>query len=344
MVLMFWRLISQAFGVALAMVVAAPAWAHVAYVLEPAVAAAGHAPWALDFFLTPFTRPLDILYLVLVPVAGVLVYLIFRRSDFLQKQLRRWREHLDSYHDLIPWMLRLSVGIALIGYGTSGHLLTPTISNADWATFQVALGFLLLMGLLTRLAALGVISLYLLILSQAASLLGGLEILGAAVVLFITGAGRPSLDDILGLTMTKYVRRLSRALHQSRHLIPFLLRLTLGATFVWLGLTEKFLNSWWSAAVVEKFNLTQALPVSVNLWVLGAGGIEIILGLLLILGLWVRPVGVVAFAVLILTFFFFGESVVPHVTLFGVLSVLIVSGGSSWSVDQIRIKTVRHKT
>ena len=96
--------------------------------------------------------------------------------------------------------------------------------------------------------------------------------------------------------------------------------------------------------MVEKFNLTQALPVSVNLWVLGAGGIEIILGLLLILGLWVRPVGVVAFAVLILTFFFFGESVVPHVTLFGVLSVLIVSGGSSWSVDQIRIKTVRHKT
>lgn len=317
-----------------ALLLAGSASAHISYVLSDGDMQGVSSQEILAFFLKPFQTPLDLVYILLVPSALVLLVYLFKITPVLRSNLGQWRRRTRRYYELIPWILRLSAGIALIGYGTTGHLLTPGIFAPQLGWIQVLLGFMLLLGFLTRAAALTVAGLYLSALGSAPSLLGGLEILGAAATLFVTGSGKPSLDDILGVTLIKHFKRFHTALHKAHHLVPFLMRVTLGATFVWLGVTEKFLNPALAALVVEKYDLTGIVPVSANLWVLGAGAIEVLLGGLLIMGLWVRPVGVVAFAVITATFFFFGESVIPHVTIFGVLSALVITGGSTFSLDQ----------
>ena len=80
------------------------------------------------------------------------------------------------------------------------------------------------------------------------------------------------------------------------------------------------------------------IPVPASLWVLGAGTVEFVLGVLLIIGLEVRLVSIVAFLVISLSFFYFKESVYSHVTLFGAISMLIVTGAGKCSVDHRVLK------
>ncbi len=66
------------------------------------------------------------------------------------------RDVLVGYADLVPWMLRLSVGLPLVGAGLQGYLFAPTVTF-DPATSPVVrilfigLGFTLLFGLATRI-------------------------------------------------------------------------------------------------------------------------------------------------------------------------------------------------
>jgi uncharacterized membrane protein YphA (DoxX/SURF4 family) len=68
--------------------------------------------------------------------------------------------------------------------------------------------------------------------------------------------------------------------------------------------------------------------------VLSAGAVECLVGILLVLGFKTRLISAIAFAILTLSFFFFGEDVYSHITLFGILSVLFVSGAGKMSVDK----------
>ena len=70
------------------------------------------------------------------------------------------------------------------------------------------------------------------------------------------------------------------------------------------------------------------------MWVLSTGIIEFIIGLTLVLGAYTRLASAIAFAVLSLSFFYFGEDVASHITLFGILSVLFITQGGKVSVDR----------
>jgi uncharacterized membrane protein YphA (DoxX/SURF4 family) len=56
----------------------------------------------------------------------------------------------------------------------------------------------------------------------------------------------------------------------------------------------------------------------------------------LFLGFKTRLISVIAFVVLSLSFFYFGEEVYSHVTLFSVLSVLFVTGGGKLIIDNFK--------
>ncbi|MFW5956365.1 MAG: hypothetical protein ACOCQY_03065 [Halorhabdus sp.] len=62
------------------------------------------------------------------------------------------RRTLQSYWPYVPWMLRLSVGLPLVGAGFAGYLFTPGLP-VEARILQVSMGFLLLFGLATRLVA-----------------------------------------------------------------------------------------------------------------------------------------------------------------------------------------------
>ena len=100
------------------------------------------------------------------------------------------------------------------------------------------------------------------------------------------------------------------------------------------------MNPHASELVVQKYNLTSAIAVSPEMWVFSVGIIELVVGLFLLIGFKTRLTSAIAFAVLVVTFFYFKEDIFSHVTLFGSLSVLFITGGGIWSVDRYLEKKV----
>ena len=70
------------------------------------------------------------------------------------------------------------------------------------------------------------------------------------------------------------------------------------------------------------------------MWVLSVGIIELVIGIVLLLGWFTRTTSIVAIIVLSCTFFFFKEAVYSHVTLFSILAATTIEGGGKLSIDR----------
>ncbi len=115
----------------------------------------------------------------------------------------------------------------------------------------------------------------------------------------------------------------------------------MGSTLMWLAVTEKAMNPRVCEAVVVDFDLESVIPVSSAMWVFTVGVIEFAVGLVLVAGFFTRTWSIVAFLVLTLSFFYFREEVAGHVTFFGALVVLMITGAGSLSTDSLIAKKTR---
>lgn len=309
------------------------AFAHVGYVISEREIQEEAGPDFL-FLLKPLNQPFYLALMLGTVAVALVLYFVLRRSPFINGRIVFIQERTKSYTELLPWMLRLSLGIALIGAGTAGVFISPVLSHFTNLSFlQILLGFLLLVGFLLGPATWFAAALFLFALSKDFYLLGNADFFTASIALLILANAKPGLDDLLGLPFWSPLKRL-------REFVPLVLRVGIGGAMMFLAVYEKFLNPHLSAAVVEKFHLTSLIPVSPEMWVLSAGIIEFIIGLALFVGLQTRLTAVIAFAVLSLSFFYFGEEVYSHITLFGTLSVLFVTGGGRWSIDSRYAKSI----
>ncbi|AEH35391.1 DoxX family membrane protein [Halopiger xanaduensis] len=278
---------------------------------------------------------------VLALVGGYLAVRPFRRD------ITAFRTAMDEYRAYVPWLLRISFGIPLIGAGFSGYFISPAV-EVDLRLLQVALGFLLLFGLATRLVALIGLVAYLVGLIRWPTLLLQLEFVGGLAAIALVGSGKPSADHVLqqvaGTSGTVYrqfdpVHRRAQAfqawIKAYERVFPTITRVGLGATFVVLGVGQKLLRPGIALAVVERYDLTAVVPVAPELWVLGAGLAETALGLALILGLFTRATAVTAIGMFTLTLFALPDDpVLAHVGLFGMASVLLITGSGPYAVDE----------
>lgn len=303
------------------------ALAHVRYVVhEEEIVSSNSSNILFDAIADPLN--IFLIFLTLVVLSGVVFWI--RKSP---RVLRRWKfiqKRASSYNNLKSWMLRLSLGIALIGGGVSGVLISsanPLESNSVFASFEVFVGFLLMIGFLTLPSVLAAVFLYLLGLFSNSYLIGNAEFLGAAVALLILNNEWPGVDHMIGVRF----RGLSMKWHA---FVPLVLRLGLGVAMIYLAVYEKFLNPVLTAQVVTEYGLDRVIPVSPAMWVLSTGIIEAVLGLMILGGIYVRIVSVVTVLVLSASFFYFGEAVYSHITLFGVLSVLMITGAGRFSFDE----------
>ncbi|WP_243645207.1 DoxX family protein [Natrarchaeobius chitinivorans] len=278
--------------------------------------------------------------LVIAALGG---YLAFRP---LQHDLAAFQFAMTEYDEYVPWLLRISLGIPLIGAGFSGYFVSPAL-EVDLRLLQVTLGFLLLFGVATRVVAMFGLAVYLVGAAIWPTLLLQLEFVGGFAAIALIGGGRPSADHVLGRIAgsrgTVY-RRLDpihdRADAFGEHIagvdrfLPTVVRLGLGATFVYLGSTQKILQPDLALAVVDRYDLTAVVPASPELWVLGAGLAEICLGLALIAGFFTRASAATAIAMFTLTLFALPDDpVLAHVALFGMASVLLITGGGPYAID-----------
>ena len=219
------------------------------------------------------------------------------------KHIRNWiiaiRMRLDTYTEYIPWILRLSLGIAFIGASVAHVLISPILPVAAFAGIELLVGFFLLSGFLVVPSAIIGFILYIVALSQKFYIVGNLEVAVGLIALLILGSSRPGVDDILGIPH----------LHAEKFkkIVPFLLRIGIGGALVFLSLYEKILNPHVSELVVQKYHLLGIIPVGAAMWVFAVGIIELAVGLFILIGFQTRLVTAIAFLVLMTTFFFFKE-------------------------------------
>ncbi len=288
---------------------------------------------------------------VLTVFATVIGYL---RTRPFRKDLAALRVTLDSYRDLLPWLLRISLGMPLIGAGFRGYYFSPAV-NIQARIVLVSAGFLLLFGLGTRVIAGLVLLGYLLAIPAYPDILLANEYIGGLLAIILLGSGRPSADHVFdrmaGTPGTVYgridpIRGIATAFRERvdplRAYLPTLVRVTLGANFLYLGISQKLLQPTWAIAVVEKYSLTAVVPVDPELWVIGAGLAEAAVGVALLTGLFTRAASGVAFGLFTTTLFALPDDpVLAHLSLFGLVSVLIVTGGGPFSLDRRLLGTER---
>ena len=86
--------------------------AHVTYVTDPEA-----SPDPLGFLLEVLGRPGNLLLLVVGAAVVLLAGLAWLRRRPMLAPWERFVAQAWSYRDLVPWMLRLSFGLVLIGSG-----------------------------------------------------------------------------------------------------------------------------------------------------------------------------------------------------------------------------------
>lgn len=264
---------------------------------------------------------------------------------------------LTDYEDFVPWILRLSTGISLMGAGMGGYLFVPHVAGTPRgfiALLFLACGFTILVGIALRLAALVALVLW----GYTLGIYGldafmVTEVMVALVALTAISAGRPSLDDLWARTLESAPWGLKRV-GAMKHLfgpapdddvseaflgwIPVALRAGLGLSLLYAGIAEKLLDPGRALATVAQYDLAVG-PLTPARWVVTVGLVEIVLGLGLIVGIAVRPLAAVSFLVLTATLFMLPDDpVVAHVSLWGVASAVFILGCGPASVDRWRMR------
>ncbi|WP_323191560.1 DoxX family protein [Halostella sp. PRR32] len=316
--------------------------AHVRYVTE----GSGDPVDAIRFVVDVLGDPVNAALFAgggLALAATVAGYLRFRPAAY---DLAVLRTTLQEYVDLVPWMLRLSVGLPLVGAGFAGYFFSPAVP-AVTRLFQVGIGFFLLFGFATRfVAAIGLIG-YLVRLPFDPLLLLASEYVGALLAIVLVGSGRPSADQMFkeladnDRTMYSEIdpvrgvsRRFDALVSPYEDYAATAVRIALGVNFIILGFVEKLLNPGRALQVVEKYDLTAVVPVEPGMWVVGAGLTEMALGFILILGLFTRASAAVAFVLFTTTLFGLPDDpVIAHISLFGLASLLFITGSGPLALD-----------
>lgn len=302
---------------------------------------------AIAFVLEILTRPANAAILVGTTLAVALVVGGYLRVRPFRSDLAVLRDALEGYRDLVPWLLRISLGMPLVGAGFAGYYFSPAV-EVEARLLLVTLGFLLLFGVATRAVALVTVAAYLVMVPVYPRILLANEYVGGLLAVALLGGGRPSADQVLkrvadapGTTYGRIdpVHDLADSLHRRvgpyERYLATLVRVTLGVTFLSLGVIEKLLQPGRALSVVDRYDLTAVVPVDPGLWVVGAGLAEAAVGVALLLGLFTRAAAGVAFALFTLTLLALPDDpVLAHLSLYGLVSVLVITGGGPYSLDR----------
>ena len=309
--------------------------AHVDYVTDPEA-----SPDPIGFVFDALAQPGTLFVLGIGLVLVLAAMLAWARWRPMEEPRLRFIERAKGYTEYLPWIVRLSVGLVLIGAGLARVRFMPTIDSGGlFGLLLTGTGFLLLLGLAVRPAALVALGGYLVTLLAHPELVMMLDVAGGLAAAAILGPGRPSLDDLLRAAFPAGpgARAATQNLARGRYddMVPLLVRLGLGGAFVASGIIDKLIIYDQALAAVDAYGLTNVVPVAPELWVLGAALTETALGIAIILGVLTRFSAGLGFVVLTLAIFALRDDpVIAHVGLFGLSSLLVILGGGRWSLDR----------
>ncbi len=317
--------------------------AHETWVLTPAQMAEWDARPMPEIFTSVTATNITIYGLATLFLLGwILLHYTGARELF--PDLRLW---LASYGGYSALALRVGLGLMLLmaafglnpRHGT-GLFEAPTFAAPDlelrlldgswqWiAGVEAVLAFALLFGIYVRGAAaaflvLAILGLYLFPYEILAYF--GI-VAGAAIYLLLQGPG--SLYVPMP-AMPGTARVAGWLADQPRERAQWLLRISAGLCFTYLGIEYKFLHANYMMALVELHDVP-TFGFEPQTFVLFSAIVETVAGLLMVAGVLMRPLAIV----LLLAFIFFSvvfrEGVLAHSIAYGVLITYALNGAGHW--------------
>jgi len=241
----------------------------------------------------------------------------------------------ENYVRLLTWVplvIGVHMGVTLLVSGVSRQLFIPNLNlpvnllGGLLGMIEIAIALSFIYGALTRPAAAVLAFIWLVgtMVFGPLRLIEHTEILGVAFFLFVTGRGPLSFDMALD--------RLNKPIAA---LVPYavpVLRVALGVGLTIVALTEKVWNLPMALAFLEEHNfnffpyigLTQ---IDNTKFVLIAGTVELVVGLMLIAGTYVRLVILISLIPFNLSLPFMGwRELVGHLPTYGILALLLLWG------------------
>jgi uncharacterized membrane protein YphA (DoxX/SURF4 family) len=232
-----------------------------------------------------------------------------------------------------PFIGRLTLGLALVASGYYQAAFGPELPiGPHLSLLLLVLGILIILGCLTRLAALVSIVVFALSVWQYHwYMLTYLNYFGEMLLAFIVGGGLWSLDR--NVKSLKRVEEIFSSLTRFFERYSFLiLRICFGVALFFASFYAKFLHSNLALDTVNDYHLTNYFPFTPLFLVLGAFLVEAIFGLFFFFGLEIRFMAIAFTFFLTLSILFFGEAVWPHIILFGVNFALFAHGYDKYTV------------
>lgn len=297
--------------------VPALAGAHEVYVLSNEVIAhdvAVESPNPLDAFFDHKAQ-----FMVWAFIAVVLVSTVFFASithkleEFFHRFLYPLRAHART-------VARLTLGVCLIAGAWYGALFGPELPLAVFGPLQTVLivvlalcGVLIVFDRLTLYATLLALGVFALSLWQWGfyPLITYANYLGEILLLLIVACGGRSYEALGFL----------------------LLRVLFGASLIGASVYAKFVHAQLALDVVARYHLTNYFHFDPLFIVLGAGIIEFLAGVFIIIGFEIRHTALFLLFWLTLSLFYFQEAVWPHLVLVGVLISLFMYGYDKYSIE-----------
>lgn len=245
----------------------------------------------------------------------------------------------DFVADIGALLLRIGLGVMLLLAAAGGlprhgtalwaqpTLLVPDmqlqyLQSADlWIWSQALIGICFILGFMTRLAAiaLAVLACFGLILFGQAFLSYTPHFIGPSLIVFLLGGGVYSLDFVIGTFRWGAVPAyLEQPIWRAAQIL-------VGVGFVYLAIAYKVLQPTLLIAILEHGNMLRfGLPMSVIALVMT--GVEIICGLLLILGRLVRPVSLAIIGAITMLAVVLAETPLFHLNLYGAMICFLMAG------------------
>jgi hypothetical protein len=309
---------------AAAVAVAAPASAHEAWFVEH--------PERYPLDPSALLSPLTVAGVLAAVVVAVLWRVTAARLPSPELVVLRPLERLVPW---VPRLLALHLGVSLLALSLSGAVLDPAVAAPGGAAGvvvllpQVVVGALLVLGTAVRVAALAVVAAgpVLVVLHGPSSLLLCAVLVGVALFLAVVPPqrGRAGAVDLCPSCLW-----------------PAVLALRVGAavSLISLAVVEKLANPAMGLAMLDQqpvLNLLAPVGVSPESFVVLAGCVELLFGLLVLSGAAPQVVGLVAAVPFTASLALFGSTeLVGHLPVYGVLLAFVVLGSSPATAGTVR--------
>lgn len=320
--------------------------AHEVYVLDKSEIQAGltEAPFSSWQVLTENLS--DFFFWAFIAILIVFIVFFVSVSRILEQALDPFLRSLRKY---APVVSRITIALSFLAAAYYQAIFGPELPlSASFPGFEMIvtailciIGFLIALGLYTRISALVALTIFAVYTFQNGwYMLTYANYLGEIIVLLILGGHRIGLHAHAGLVGRGLSGLLGKLADKLAPYSFMFLRIAFGVSLLYSSLYAKFWHNQLALAVASTPLAGHADTLAVALGgfephflVLGAGIVEVVIGLFFLLGVEIRFTALFLEFWLTLSLLYFGEVVWPHLILIGIPIAFLFYGYDRYSLE-----------